>query len=391
MMLPSLPGDAVRARCLETRLAKARAMMHRERIDVLVAFGSGAHSFLAMNPAWYLSGFKPMGSYSAVVVARDEVAFLITTPEWDAERAQEQSAIEVLSAVPTDRFFDALSDELRRRGLSQAYAASAGCERQSHQIARSLQSLFARPLADCAPQLSRLARIRDEWSLACARRAAAIAEEGYERLLSLVRHGVFEHEIAAETEGYIRSLGAEDNFQLFSASQHNRSVKRPTWRRIAEGDVLLAEISPAVHGEYVQICRTAVLGTPSREQREAFDLLSEALRAGMRAALPGVPVAKVVAEMNAPIIAAGFRQYTVPPYMRTRGHSMGLGSMDPEIATASDQVLEQGVVFVMHPNQYLPATGYLMCGEPVRISTEGAEPLTSKLGHLRSIDVRESS
>ena len=39
----------------------------------------------------------------------------------------------------------------------------------------------------------------------------------------------------------------------------------------------------------------------------------------------------------------------------------------------------------MHPNQYIPETGYMMCGEPVIITDTGAEPLTSKMGQLDSI------
>ena len=91
--------------------------------------------------------------------------------------------------------------------------------------------------------------------------------------------------------------------------------------------------------------------------------------------------------MNAPIIAAGYEAYTRPPYMRTRGHSMALGSMDPEIAADSEQILHEGMVFVMHPNQYLPDTGYLMCGEPVIITQDGAQALTGRMGELGLIPV----
>jgi Xaa-Pro aminopeptidase len=73
--------------------------------------------------------------------------------------------------------------------------------------------------------------------------------------------------------------------------------------------------------------------------------------------------------------------------MRTRGHSMALGSMDPEIAIDSDEMLLEGMVFVLHPNQYLPETGYIMCGEPVIITADGAKPLTSRMGRLETIAV----
>ena len=43
------------------------------------------------------------------------------------------------------------------------------------------------------------------------------------------------------------------------------------------------------------------------------------------------------------------------------------------------------MVFVMHPNQYIPETGYLMCGEPVVITADGAKALSRRLAELDSI------
>jgi len=228
-------------------------------------------------------------------------------------------------------------------------------------------------------------KVRDEWALACVREGAVIAEKGWQRALEVARPGMAEYELAGEIETYMRELGADDNFQLLSASQHNRAAHRPSDRALAAGDVLLGEITPAVAGEFVQICRTAVLGTPTARQRDTFALLDGALKGAMRAARPGVTAREIVEVMNAPIAAAGYGTYTKPPYMRTRGHSMALGSMDPEIALDSDQQLVKGMVFVMHPNQYIPETGYMMCGEPVLIADDGAHPLTSKMGKLESI------
>jgi Xaa-Pro dipeptidase len=129
-----------------------------------------------------------------------------------------------------------------------------------------------------------------------------------------------------------------------------------------------------------------VIGGPTPLQLEKFALLRTALTAGMRAAKPGVAVTEIVDVINAPIAAAGYERYTKPPYMRTRGHSMGLGSMEPEIAPGYDHTMQENMVFVMHPNQYIPETGYLMCGEPVIIGPDGAVPLTSRMGELGAIE-----
>src|SRR4029450_12577744 len=41
--------------------------------------------------------------------------------------------------------------------------------------------------------------------------------------------------------------------------------------------------------------------------------------------------------------------------------------------------LEADMFFVIHPNQYLPETGYLLCGEPVLITANKPEILRERL------------
>jgi hypothetical protein len=43
--------------------------------------------------------------------------------------------------------------------------------------------------------------------------------------------------------------------------------------------------------------------------------------------------------------------------------------------------------FVIHPNQYLPETGYLLCGESVLITATGAEVLSKHRAALAEIMV----
>lgn len=378
-------SDPLRIKCYQQRLAATRQRMKQDGIELLVAYGNGRHSFVGTNPAWWLSGFKQMGPHMAVLVTLDAEPFVVITPRWDEERASERSVFRQLAACDPQDFADTMKGVISKRGLGRARMSVAGGLQMPRAVAEGWREILGSAPGDADLIFTELARPRDEWSLKCTRAAVAIAEQGYEHLLATARPGMYEHVVAAELETYLRGLGAEDNFQLLSASQHNRSVHMPTNRILEDGDVLLGEITPAVEGEYIQICRTAVFGEPTELQRAKFALLDSALRAGMAAAKPGVPVADVVQAINRPISAAGYAKYTVPPYMRTRGHSMSLGSMDPEIATSCQSVFEKNSVFVMHPNQYLPDTGYFMCGEPVIITDAGAQPLTSRMGELGSI------
>jgi Xaa-Pro aminopeptidase len=375
---------ALRARCLEDRRRAVRKALAAQGLEGIIAYGTGRHSFLASNPAWYLTGLRQIGPDMALLMPVEGEPVMVTTPAWDRERAIERAGGLAVIAVEPGDFLGAVNTELERRQMRTKKLAVAGGV-QLRRISEAWPAMLKHPPAAGDKLVSDIAKVRDDWALDCIRRAAVIAERGFERALELARPGMAEYELAAEIEAHMRGLGAEDNFQLLSASQHNRAAHRPSDRVLAKGDVILGEITPAVDGEFVQICRTAVMGEPTPLQRDIFALLDRALRGAMKAAKPGVPARDIVHVMNEPIIAAGYETYCKPPYMRTRGHSMAMGSMDPEIAVDSDQILAKGMVFVLHPNQYIPETGYMMCGEPVLITEAGAQPVTSRLGELGAV------
>src|SRR5262249_19635859 len=150
-------------------------------------------------------------------------------------------------------------------------------------------------------------------------------------------------------------LGAEDNFLMLCAGPHNRAVAPSNGRKLEKGDLILAEITPSVRGQLTQICRTAVVGTPSDEVARKYDLVVQAMDAGIRAAQPGNPVGEICRAINGVLEAEGYAEYCHPPHIRRRGHGLGFGSVRPgDVALDNSTVIEPGMLFMIHPNQYLP-------------------------------------
>jgi Xaa-Pro aminopeptidase len=52
------------------------------------------------------------------------------------------------------------------------------------------------------------------------------------------------------------------------------------------------------------------------------------------------------------------------------------------VAFDNTVILEEDMLFVVHPNQLLPNSGYMMCGEPVRVSADGHEVLSMERAML---------
>ena len=98
-------------------------------------------------------------------------------------------------------------------------------------------------------------------------------------------------------------------------------------------------------------------------------------------------MAEVCRAINTVLEAQGYGEFCYPPHIKRRGHGLGFGSIRPgDVALDNETVLEPGMVFMVHPNQYLPETGYLLCGEPVVLTEHGAEPLTRNYAALADVD-----
>jgi Xaa-Pro aminopeptidase len=152
------------------------------------------------------------------------------------------------------------------------------------------------------------------------------------------------------------------------------------------GDIIVCEITPSYRGQLAQICRTIVLGEAPAVLREKYDLVVTSMNAGFAAAVPGATIADICRAMNAVLEAEGYGEFCHPPHIRRRGHGLGFGSIGPgDVALDNETVLERDMLFMIHPNQYLPETGYLLCGEPAVLTPQGARALTRQHAALAEI------
>jgi Xaa-Pro dipeptidase len=365
----------------QERLADICRRMQDEKLTLLVALHDGAHFIEKPNPVTVLSGFKSIGA-AAVLLLSDGACTLIVTPRWDAARAAElcpqarvvgaDDLVAALRVFFGDDFRRDTINEIGIAGLSFLPSGMASPISAALQGARGADKL----VFDAA-------RTKTVEEIAFAREAARIAERGYTRLLQIAAPGMTEDALALELKDYMKTLGAEDNFLLLCAGPHNRAVQPSTGRKLERGDIILAEITPSVQGQLTQICRTVVIGDPPDELSRKYALVVEAMNHGIAAAKPGAAMAEVCRVINAVLEAQGYGEYCHPPHIRRRGHGLGFASIRPgDVSLDNAAVLEPDMLFMIHPNQYLPETGYLLCGEPVVITARGAEVLTREQSSL---------
>ena len=268
-------------------------------------------------------------------------------------------------------------------GATRAATATVGLDRMPRRLAAMIEAALGGecPALDAPFLAVTAAKTMDE--IVAARRATAIAEAGYKRLLEIAKPQMRECDLAVELNLYMRELGANDSFLMLNCGPRQDAVMPSSERPIEHGDLLLCELSPSVEGQFTQICRTVSIGAPQSVTLEKYPLLVAAMNEGISRAKPGARLGDVCLAIDDHLSEAGYAKFSRPPFIRRRGHGLGSGSTAPgDVSVDNDTILEAGMLFMVHPNQFLPETGYMMCGEPVLVTDTGHEVLTRERAAL---------
>jgi Xaa-Pro dipeptidase len=354
------------------KLKKTVEFLNQRELDGLIIFSNGTCSILRPSYLHYFSEFKPLGPRNAVILSKSGEVALLIEPSWDAIRA---SRISWIHDVRGSCNF--LKDLTRIMGEFKIIGSIGliGSQEMTRDLYAGIKREAKIIIVD--EIIEQMAKEKTERELEVVRKIAQIADIGSQAFVGHTRVGVREYELTGEMEFAMRSAGADDIFLLISSGEHNNEMHEPTDRRLREGDIVIGEITPGFEGQFIQICRTVVLGKANPVLIEKYEMLIHALEESFKEIRAGAPASMISIAMNRVISNAGYAKYCSPPYMRSRGHGFGTGSIAPgaEIDEKMKVNLEKNQVVAVHPNQYLPETGYLACGETVLVTETGLDRL----------------
>lgn len=343
-------------------------MLNRDRLRQLTALMGerGWDLLLLYGHTWRKDFFRCLlnvnfsGPHALAVIDRSGNVQAILSDPWDAE---------LLSECTTRCDFAAgVRDVAARAGA----VAVAGIEMME---ARFVQE-FSNPVS-ATFDIEEMRRVKTPVEMEQLRKAAVLADRGYQYFAEVIEAGMTEYELVAEVEGFLKSNGAEDNFLLIaSGGTEVTGMKPPTGRRFQKGDSVTTELTPQIGGYWAQICRTLVLGEASAGQRESFAIFSEAQQAAVDFLRPGVNISDVARVQNDVFRKYGYGEYTGPKYTRVRGHGLGLHlDENPYVLEDVSYIVKEGMTLIAHPNTYLPLSGYMVFGDSLVVTATGCESL----------------
>jgi Xaa-Pro aminopeptidase len=355
------------------KLDKASKLANQKGYDGLIIYSDGPCVMATPSYFYYFAGTRPLGSNSAIILSKSGDRVLLVEPAWDLHRACKKSGIS------NTRGTNAFAPDLVRVMQDLKITGSVGVIGTRLMSNDLFSAISKQAKVEPAESITEeIAREKTKAELDNIRATAKIADIGFKAFLAHTKIGVREYELVAEIGYAMQAAGSEDCFNLVGSGKESAELHAPTNRKMEEGDIVIIEITPVCDGQFIQLCRTISLGKPSPDLSTKYEMLMVALKRSMEIVKPGVAASEMSRAMNQIISAAGYEKYCYPPYMRTRGHGLGVGSMSPgfDIDESTKTTFQKDQVVVVHPNQWLPGTGYLACGETVLVTDTGNERLS---------------
>jgi Xaa-Pro aminopeptidase len=216
------------------------------------------------------------------------------------------------------------------------------------------------------------------------RRACAIGDEVYKKILDVIKPGVSEIEVAAEIAYQTRLCGGErEAFSIIVASGERSALPHgaASHKKIRKGELITLDFGCVFEGFNSDMTRTVALGKVPQELQKIYEIV----RAAQQRAID-----KIQAGMSARDLDTIARDYiTLHGYGSKFGHSTGhgLGIEVHELPKVSQRgeryKLEPNMVVTIEPGIYLDGLGGVRIEDDVVIRREGCEVLTTSPKDLR--------
>lgn len=184
--------------------------------------------------------------------------------------------------------------------------------------------------------------------------AQRIAERAYGKLLTKLKAGLSEKQVAALLNYYIMELGADDiSFPTIAASGKNSAVPHaePSEKLLEDGDFLVLDFGAVYDGYHSDMTRTVAIGTPSDAMKRVYDAVQGANNDAMKAVRAEVSGKLVDNVARSTLEAWGYEKY----FGHGLGHGVGLEVHEgPGLSLKSDSILREGMVVTIEPGVYIP-------------------------------------
>lgn len=319
----------------------------------------------------WLTGFQ--SSAGMVVVLPGHSYFLTDFRYFDAASAVVKDAEVILADRYSKQIKEILSSANAKMLALMDNIVTVAESKVWQRDMEGIECVFSSELGDT---LRDMAMIKSEAELAKMRKAQAITDAAFQRLLTTAMVGMTERDIALDLEIFMRKQGADGlAFDTIAVSGSKSALPHgtPDGKKIKRGDFLTIDMGARFEGYCSDMTRTVAFGTVTEKQNNVYQTVLEAQLAALRQIKAG-KVCKDIDKVARDIINdAGYDGC----FGHGLGHSLGLQIHEaPRFSTACDTVLLPNMVMTVEPGIYLQGKFGVRIEDMVVITQNGCENLT---------------
>lgn len=322
----------------------------------------------------YLAGFTGSNAALLVYAADDARAALATDGRYrtQAEHQAPDLRLEIERACGPHLTKLAAAEGVARLGFESHVVTVDGYEQLAQAAAAQME------LVRASGTVEALREVKDDGEKALLRLACEVADAALTDLIERggLHPGRTEQQVARELEALMLDRGADGvSFETIIATGPNSAIPhhRPTDAQLASGDFVKIDFGGLVAGYHSDMTRTFVLGKAAQWQRDIYELVAAAQRAGREALVPGEACKDVDAAARTVIADAGYAEN----FGHGLGHGVGLQIHEaPGISAMSAATLQVGSVVTVEPGVYLPDRGGVRIEDTLIVGEKCPELLT---------------
>lgn len=324
------------------------------------------------NPSnmFYLSGYTGEG----LIVIAHGLSAIITDFRY-TEQAENQAVDYACHMTNKDLSANkCLATLLEPMGITKVYyeddfiTVKAFAQLQNALAFCSFEAINSKP--------EQMREIKDETELALIKKACAITSDAFEYIITFIKEGMTEKEIALALENRMYALGADGlAFSTIIAAGANGSLPHavPGNYRTQKGDMITLDYGAKYKGYCADMTRTVAVGEPSETMRKVYETVYEAQAMAEKALAKDKWTDEIDAVARNYIDGMGY----AGRFGHGLGHSLGIDIHEnPRLSMACHETVKAGHVLTVEPGIYLPGIGGVRIENTCVVTDSGVEALT---------------
>ena len=320
----------------------------------------------------YFTGFPSSDGY--LVVTKDEAVLFVDSRYVEAA----EKSITACNVLLFKKASEDIKNYLKEKSVIKAYT-------ERNHISVSTADFLKTAFLPCRVTPSKkLEKAIDEsritktdYEIESIKAAQKIAEDAFDHILTFIKPGVTEKQIALELDFYMLSHGAEAiSFETIAVTGQKSSMPHgvPDDTVVKSGDFITMDFGAVVNGYHSDMTRTVAVGEISEEQIKVYETVLTAQKTALNILKAGLDCCEADKAARQVIEDAGYGEY----FGHSTGHGVGVEIHEaPTLAPKSKGALQVGNVVTIEPGIYLPGKFGVRIEDMALITENGFENLTT--------------